>query len=92
MKSNIFRFVKERPVLNKDAKFLLQKIMKYRSSLPFSERWCARYLPKPNKALFKLVRSQIIAMYPILKDKDGGMVSQTEHSVIVTEDGCEVYT
>ncbi len=90
--SNIYRFVRDRPIINKDAKFILKKIMKYRRELPFSERWCARYLPKPNKALYKLVRAQVIAMYPILKDKDGGMVSQTEHSVIVTDDGCEIFT
>jgi len=90
--SNIYRFTKERPLINKDAKLILEKIMKYRKALPFSERWCARYLPKPNKALYKLVRAQTISMYPILKDKDGGIVSQAEHSVIVTEDGCEVIT
>jgi len=90
--SNIYRFVRERPIVNKDANFIFDKIKKYRRSLPFSERWCSRYLPKPNKALYKLVQARIISMYPILKDKDGGMVSQTEHSVIVTDDGCEVIT
>ncbi|WP_455391613.1 type II methionyl aminopeptidase [[Eubacterium] cellulosolvens] len=90
--SNIYRFVRERPIADNDAKLILEKIMKYRRSLPFSERWCSRYLTKPNKALFKLVRGQLISMYPILKDKDGGMVSQTEHSVVITEDGCEVIT
>jgi methionyl aminopeptidase len=34
----------------------------------------------------------VIAMYPILKDKDSGIVSQAEHSVIVTDDGCEIFT
>ncbi|MCK5561817.1 MAG: type II methionyl aminopeptidase [Thermoplasmata archaeon] len=90
--SNIYRFVRERPIVDSNAKLILEKIIKYRKSLPFSERWCTRYLPKPNKALFKLIRAQTISMYPILKDKDGGMVSQSEHSVIVTEDGCEVIT
>jgi methionyl aminopeptidase len=90
--SNIYRFVRERPVANKDAKLILEKIMRYRKSLPFSERWCTRYLSKPNKALYKLIQARVIAMYPILKDKDSGMVSQAEHSVIVTEDGCEIIT
>jgi methionyl aminopeptidase len=90
--SNIYRFVRERPINDPNANLLLDKIKKYRNSLPFSERWCSRYLPKPNKALFKLVRAQIIAIYPILKDKSGGFVSQAENSVIVTEDSCEVIT
>ena len=90
--SNIYRFVRHRPMTNEDAELIMDKIEKYRKSLPFSERWCTRYLPKPNKALFKLVQNKVIAMYPILKDKDGGMVSQAEHSVIVTDGGCEVFT
>lgn len=90
--SNIYRFVKERPVANKDAKLLMEKIMQYRKSLPFSERWCTRYIPNPNKALYKLIQTRVIAMYPILKDKDSGVVSQAEHSVIVTKNGCEVIT
>jgi methionyl aminopeptidase len=90
--SNIYRFVRNRPITNEDAELIMDKIKKYRKSLPFSERWCTRYLTKPNKALFKLVQNKVIAMYPILKDKDGGMVSQSEHSVIVTDSGCEVFT
>ena len=90
--SNIYRFVRPRPMTNEDAELIMDKIKKYRKSLPFSERWCIRYLPKPNKALFKLVQNKVIAMYPILKDKDGGTVSQAEHSVIVTDGGCEVFT
>lgn len=90
--SNIYRFVKERPIADNNAKLLLEKIMKYRKTLPFSERWCTRYIPNPNKALYKLIQARVISMYPILKDRNGGMVSQAEHSVIVTKDGCEVFT
>lgn len=90
--SNIYRFVKDRPITNKDAALILEKIKRYRKSLPFSERWCTRYLPNPNKALFKLVQARVITMYPILKDKGSGMVSQAEHSVIVTKNGCEIIT
>ena len=90
--SNIYRFLRERPVSNDDACLLMEKIKKYRKTLPFSERWCARYLPNPNKAIYKLIQARVISMYPILKDKDAGMVSQAEHSVIVIKDGCEVFT
>ena len=90
--SNIYRFNKERPIAHPEANLLLGKIMKYRKTLPFSERWCTRYVKNPNKALYKLIQARAISMYPILKDKSGGMVSQTEHSVIVTKDGCEVIT
>ncbi len=91
-RSNIYRFVRDRPVVDNDSRLLLEKIMRYRRSLPFSERWCVRYLPNPNKALYKLIQKRAISMYPILKDKGGGMVAQTEHTIIVTSDGCEVIT
>ena len=90
--SNIYRYMREKTINDKDSNLILEKIRRYRKSLPFSERWCTRYLPNPNRALHKLAQTRIISMYPILKDKGGGMVSQTEHSVIVTDDGCEVYT
>jgi methionyl aminopeptidase len=90
--SNIYRFVRVRPVVDKNAQLILEKIKRYRRSLPFSERWCNRYLQNPNKALYKLAKARIISMYPILKDKGSGMVSQAEHSVIVTKNGCEVIT
>ncbi len=90
--SNIYRFVRDKPIANAEASQLLEKIKRYRKSLPFSERWCTRYVQNPNKALYKLIQARIISMYPILKDKAGGMVSQAEHSVIVTDDGCEIIT
>jgi methionyl aminopeptidase len=90
--SNIYRYSRERVINDKDALFILSKIKKYRKSLPFSERWCTRYLKNPSRAIHKLMQARIIAMYPILKDKTGGMVSQTEHTVIVTKKGCEVIT
>jgi methionyl aminopeptidase len=90
--SNIYRYVRDRTISNNDASFILSKIKSYRKSLPFSERWCSRYLPNPNKALHRLMQNRVISMYPILKDKGSGMVSQAEHSVIVTKDGCEIIT
>jgi methionyl aminopeptidase len=90
--SNIYRYVRDRPINDNDANHILTKIKNYRKSLPFSERWCNRYLPNPKKALHRLMQNRIISMYPILKDKGSGMVSQAEHSVVVTKDGCEVIT
>ncbi len=90
--SNIYRYNRDKLISDNDAKTLLTKIKSYRKSLPFSERWCTRYLPNPSKALHKLMQARIISMYPILKDKGNGMVSQAEHSVIVTKNGCEVIT
>jgi methionyl aminopeptidase len=39
-----------------------------------------------------LVRSQILHGYPVLADIPGSLVSQHEHTIIVTSDGCVVTT
>jgi len=43
-------------------------------------------------ALNDLVRQEIIKGYPILHEKERGVVSQFEDTVIVTSDGCEITT
>ncbi len=89
---NIFKFVKIRDVKGKDNTRLLQYINERYSSLPFSERWCHQFDRRAKQHLKKLERSRVIRSYPILRDVGGGMVSQAEHTVIITEDGCEVIT
>jgi methionyl aminopeptidase len=43
-------------------------------------------------AMRELVGNGTLRAYPILHEKEKGKVSQFEHTVIVTEDGCEVTT
>ncbi|PSQ20920.1 type II methionyl aminopeptidase, partial [Halobacteriales archaeon QS_8_65_32] len=43
-------------------------------------------------ALRRLDRQGLVHSYPVLTEADGTLVSQKEHTVIVTEDGCEVTT
>jgi methionyl aminopeptidase len=38
------------------------------------------------------VRAQVLHGYPVLADTAGSLVSQHEHTIIVTEDGCTVTT
>jgi methionyl aminopeptidase len=40
----------------------------------------------------QLEKAEIITSFPVLKEVGGGMVSQAEHTLIVTEDGCEITT
>lgn len=91
-KSNIYRFLKEVPLKSADAQRLLRAINVNRKGLPFSERWCYRYTKKAMRVLQKLVSERAVTMYPILKDVNNGMVSQKEHTVIVTENGSEIIT
>jgi len=90
--SNIYRLIKPKITKNKDANKLLQAIQKYRRTLPFSERFAYRFISRPDGALSKLRQVRAITMYPILIEKGDGIITQAEHTVIVTEDGCEVIT
>lgn len=68
----------------------LMKDIEKRKTLPFSRRW----YKTPNKDinLVRLCQQGILRGYPVLHDVSGSYVSQKEHTLIVTEDGCIVTT
>jgi methionyl aminopeptidase len=90
--SNIYRIVDYRESGTENADRLLRKIYECFRTLPFSERWCHKLDRKAPYHLQKLMRKGIITGYPILVEAAGGMVAQSENTVVVTEDGCEVTT
>ncbi|RLG25595.1 type II methionyl aminopeptidase [Methanosarcinales archaeon] len=85
----IYRLVEEKPIRHPIARKLLSQLQEYRT-LPFAKRWLTG--ERIDFALHQLEKAQIIMGYPVLKDADGGLVSQAEHTVIITENGCEVLT
>ncbi|HIH98325.1 MAG TPA: type II methionyl aminopeptidase [Thermoplasmata archaeon] len=75
-------------------KEFVRKAKKEFTDLPFSERWCTSLIPK-ERLLFLLStmsKRRILHAYPQLVEVRNGLVAQTEHTVIVTEDGCEPTT
>lgn len=87
--TEIFQFIGKKPVRLPAARVLMKELEQYQT-LPFAKRWLKS--PRLDFALMQLERSGIVHSYPVLKEVGGGMVSQTEHTVIVTKDGCEVTT
>ena len=85
----IFSQLAPKPVRIPSARTVLEKI-RDRHGLPFSRRWLGE--KKLDLALPALVRSQHLHAYPVLSDIAGSLVSQHEHTVIVTGDGCMVTT
>ncbi|PSQ44562.1 type II methionyl aminopeptidase, partial [Halobacteriales archaeon SW_7_68_16] len=59
-------------------------------TLPFATRWID--VPRPEMAIRRLKRNDLVHGYPVLKEAAGQLVSQREHTLIVTENGCEVTT
>jgi methionyl aminopeptidase len=86
----IFGFSGRRPVRSKEARELLKKIQETYRELPFARRWLKG--ERIDYALSQLLRSGVIHRYPILWEVEGALVSQAEHTMIVTENGCEVTT
>ncbi len=91
--SNIYLMQKKRNVKGR-AKIMMKFIQAEYKTLPFASRWILRKFKGPDGATaFKeLLKSKVLTGYPQLLERTRGMVAQAEHSVIVTEDGCEVTT
>jgi len=88
-KMEIYSQISEKPVRIPAGRTILEKIQG-RKSLPFSRRWLGER--KLDLALPTLIRSGTLHGYPVLSDIAGSLVSQHEHTVIVTGDGCIVTT
>lgn len=89
-KEQIFALEHEGSVRNNQARDALEQITEEFRTLPFAARWLDT--PRAEMALRRLKMNNIVHGYPVLKEDDGKLVSQKEHTVIVTEDGCEVIT
>lgn len=89
---NIFMFLQKKPVRSKFARELLKEISQYRT-LPFTTRWLTKKLSpaKVNFGLRELLRADIIKSYPPLREKNKGIVTQAEKSLLV-DDKIEVLT
>mgnify|MGYP000341303748 FL=1 len=86
----IFALEREGSVRNRQARQVLEQITEEYRTLPFAARWLDS--PRAEMALRRLKQQDIVHGYPVLKEQDDAYVSQKEHTVIITEDGCEVTT
>ena len=89
---NIYKIIRMKETGDYEYDDMLKQIHEEFHYLPFPERWVAKRTPKPDKILKKLMRNGAITTYPILSEIKGGMVSQFEHTVIISQKGCTVTT
>ena len=93
-RSEIFSVLFEQPTRNTIARELFKKVAENYKMLPFAERWVISL--KDPQALVKraafreLTRIGAFHSYPVLKEKEGGLVAQAEHTIIVEKDAARV--
>lgn len=90
---NIYHFQRDRPQRMPDARNVQDLVRRHFPHTPFAERWINRlYEGRTTLALNVLLKNVAIKSYPQLIEAGHGMVSQHEHTVLITEDGCDVLT
>ncbi|MCL2460746.1 MAG: type II methionyl aminopeptidase [Euryarchaeota archaeon] len=87
-RAEIFSEVASRPVRSPGARAILKEI-ESRRGMPFARRHLQNY---SELGFTRLVKDGILYAHPVLSDEPGSFVSQSEHTMIVTEDGCIVIT
>jgi len=88
----IFRLVRAKGAKSARAKEIVDYVQAQFRSLPFASRWIYNWRRESEAAFLELVKNRSIVGYPVLVEQSGAVVSQAEHTVLVTEDGCKVLT
>ncbi len=89
---NIYRVLRTKPLKQPELNDFLALLSQEFKSLPFAERWAFRLEPRTPALLNSLLRTGVVTSYPALLDLENGIVSQTEHTMIVRSGGAEVTT
>jgi methionyl aminopeptidase len=84
--ATIFKLTGKKTPRSAFTREVLKEVEKY-DGLPFTTRWLTKKfsLPKVSFALRELDNLEILKKFPPLPDKDKGLVSQHEHTVIVKD-------
>ncbi|WP_144904224.1 type II methionyl aminopeptidase [Halobellus captivus] len=89
-KEEIYSLERDRSVRDRSARNVLEQVKDEYKTLPFAARWLDD--SRAEMAVKRLKQQGVLHGYPVLKEDDGELVSQAEHTVVVTEDGCEILT
>lgn len=90
---NIYHYQRDRPLRLPDQRRTAALIAKEWPHTPFAERWVAKLqAERVAVTLNQLLKQVVIKSYPQLIEAGRGMVAQHEHTVLITQDGCEVLT
>jgi methionyl aminopeptidase len=87
--AEIYSLIRKKPVRMPAVRNILKQVEEYRG-LPFAKRWLES--DKLEFALIQLAKAGILQSYPVLLEIEGGFVAQAEHTIVITQNGCEVIT
>jgi len=91
----IFSLYAPAAVRMRQSRKIIEYVITEYGGLPFAERWIRKKFPSRllvSAALKELLESHFIKGYPVLREAKRGLVSQAEHTILVTEEGNEVLT
>ncbi|MDD5253671.1 MAG: type II methionyl aminopeptidase [Candidatus Nanoarchaeia archaeon] len=83
--SDVYTLKKLKPLRNSKAKEILEFIKEEYKTLPFAKRWILERFPNSNTYFNILVKEEILANYGNLIEKQKGLVSQHETTILVGE-------
>ena len=90
--ATVFELRAKKPVRNPITRQVLKEIESY-EGLPFATRWLTRkFGAKAKLALREMEQLGMLHIHPPLADRDKGMVSQAEHTVLIDTDGNVIIT
>jgi len=92
-RSDIYMLKEPKPIRDRNAREILEFIAENYSTLPFAERWLIKKFGlKSRLALKFLEQADILHHFSELDEKSRHPVSQAEHTILITKDGCEILT
>ncbi len=87
--AEIFQVEETTPLRNKEARKILEHITEKYSTLPFAERWIQRDLELSEFArkvgFRELMLKKCISAFPLLKEEENKIVTQTETTLLLNE-------
>lgn len=91
----IFSIYSAQPIRMRQSRKILQHAIEKYGGLPFAERWIRQEFQSKmlvSAALREMLEAQVIRGYPVLKEAQGALVSQAEHTILVEGNGARVLT
>jgi methionyl aminopeptidase len=89
---NIYRIIRDRQLKDADTMRLFEQIKAEFGTLAFCERGCQKMNKDAPRLLKNLFRYGVIMSYPMLREVKHGVVSQTEHTLLIINNRCEITT